>query len=80
MISSLKLSLIAYIVYALILSVVAISPFSIVYATSHQHQHTTKCKWPFSALYVYTNPVQGPLCMILTHNGKVVNATGVPIK
>jgi hypothetical protein len=78
MISSLKLSLIAYIVYALILSVVAITPFSIVYA--HQHQHTTKCKWPFSALYVYPNPIQGPLCMILTHNGKVVNASGVPIK
>lgn len=56
------------IVYTLTLSVVAITPFSS--ATSH-HEISAKCKWPFSKLYVFTEPVQSE-CVELTHNEKVV--------
>jgi hypothetical protein len=62
----LKLLFITYLVYALTLSVLAITPL---HASSYQHHQT--CKWPYSRLYVFTNPVQSE-CLELTHNGKVV--------
>jgi hypothetical protein len=45
-------------------------------STSHHHR-ITKCIYPYSALYIYTEPVE-MICTILTHNGSVVNATGAP--
>ena len=42
--------------------------------THHQH-HKSTCthKPPYTTLYVYTQPVQS-ICVILEHNGKVVQA------
>lgn len=64
---------------------VAVTP-SAVYAYSHHHKqianthsHSYKCIYPHITLYVYTFPVQKE-CVLLMHNGKVVNATGAPIK
>ena len=45
---------------------------------SHHH-HPYKCAYPRTKLYVYTKPVQKE-CVLLMHNGHIVNATGAPIK
>jgi hypothetical protein len=76
MMTPLKLSLIVYLV-SLTLSILATTPL---YASSHHHiQNQKSCKPPYSILYVYTFPTQSE-CVLLTHNGHVVNASGVPIK
>jgi hypothetical protein len=71
----LKLLLIIYLVYALILSIVATTPLHA--TSSHLHHHV--CKPPYSRLYVYTNPVIEE-CVLLMHEGKVVNASGATVK
>ena len=63
---------------SLLTLLVAATP--VVAYASHQHHHKSfQCKPPYSILYVYTFP-ETKECVLLTHYGKVVNATGVPIK
>jgi hypothetical protein len=38
-----------------------------------------KCTYPHTTFYVYTEPIQKE-CVLLMHNGHVVNAEGRPIK
>jgi hypothetical protein len=57
---------------SLTLSIVATTlEVSVVYASHHLLQKEIHCKWPFSKLYIYTNPVQSE-CMVLRHAGKVM--------
>ena len=50
---------------------------------SHSHKHSIannssyKCTYPHTTLYISTFPVQKE-CVLLMHNGHMVNAMGVP--
>lgn len=41
------------------------------------HHKSWNCKYPYSTLYVYTFP-ESKECVLLTHNGKVVQAQDQP--
>ena len=58
--------------------------------SSHHHKYSmqqiadaykskNKCTYPHTVLYVYTQPIQKE-CVLLMHNGKVVNAEGRSVK
>jgi hypothetical protein len=69
------LKLLVIVTGILVLSIVAATPL---YASSHLH-HEQKCRPPYSVLYSYTFPVTKE-CLLLTHYGHIVNASGATIK
>jgi len=43
-------------------------------SASHSNHQTKACKYPYSTLYVFTEPVQKQ-CSLLEHNGVPINAS-----
>jgi len=64
------------VIASLLTLLIATTPV-VVYA-SHHHK-SFQCRPPYSILYVYTFP-ETKECVLLMHSGKVVNASGAPIK
>jgi hypothetical protein len=68
------------ILFLVLVIIILIPTLSFNAFASHHHKQIAniyKCTYPHTTLYVYTQPVQKE-CVILMHNGHVVNAAGVP--
>jgi hypothetical protein len=64
----------------IVISFLATSSITLVNAHKSSTHHEIQCKWPYSALRVYTMPTQ-KICIIMEHEGKIINATsGAPFK
>jgi hypothetical protein len=71
------------ILFLLLVIIILVPSLSFNASAASHHKHSVanayKCTYPHTTLYVYTQPVQKE-CVLLMHNGHVVNAAGQPIK